>query len=319
MIGRRLLAAIGIASCLASPASAQDPLGDATVVPRFALVIGAQNYDFLPPVPNALNDATVIAGVLGQTFSTVRFLANPKASEIYDFTRELAALSKPDREPAVLVVYFAGHGFQANGFNFVVPTDAHPDKLLTESVPVSSILGDLQVHRAGIAIVLLDACRTSLVGANGAALHGGFASVAAPTNTVLSFAAQFDHAALSVANAGDMNSPYASALKNHVVTPSKSLSSVLDDVRRDVRSATAMNQSPEHLVAAAAGRFFFRPADAERVDDEAHWKAARLTERQRCIIEYLDAFPDGRFLYSAIRWLDNPPLRGAETALDCPR
>src|SRR5450631_3363380 len=101
-------------------------------VPRLALVIGAEHYETLSGVPNALNDAEQVATRLVQFgFNFVRYVPDPKDdNEIYDYIQELAQRAGGEPEqPAIIVLFFAGHGFHEGSTNYIVPVSASPDYL----------------------------------------------------------------------------------------------------------------------------------------------------------------------------------------------
>ncbi|WP_433968306.1 caspase family protein [Tunturiibacter gelidiferens] len=215
-------------------------------VPRIALVIGAEHYETLPPVTNALNDAKQIARRLTQFgFDFVRYVPDPKdADEIYDYLRELAqrASNKPD-QPAVIVFFFAGHGFHRGSTNYIVPVRSSIDNKNDTSVPVSSILGTLARHTNGISIFLFDSCRNII------SSEDGFTSQSDPYGpAILGLAAKYGKTAMSFVQAGDVDSPYVSALTLYLDNPGYRLPQLLGLVGREVLRTTREAQAPKYIV-----------------------------------------------------------------------
>src|SRR5258708_6837828 len=136
-----------------------------TPVPRFALVVGAEYYQQLDRVSNAHNDASEIASALAEAggFSYIGYLPDPVSDqEILDHVDYMAGLAGASEQPAIVVFYFAGHGFQNGPFPYIVPIGASKQDPCEKSLSVAEIMRRLAVHHAGIAIFLLDSCRTGL-------------------------------------------------------------------------------------------------------------------------------------------------------------
>ncbi|MEO5898453.1 MAG: caspase family protein [Vicinamibacterales bacterium] len=119
-------------------------------VPRIALGIGVQHYDYLPPVPNALNDLTVAANALRLSgFSTVIEEPDATESRLRTAIKQLIQLVDKTERPAVVAIYFAGHGFQDGADNFIVAKDAEPASLLDHSVAVANVVSSSRRARLG--------------------------------------------------------------------------------------------------------------------------------------------------------------------------
>lgn len=282
-------------------------------VQRVALVIGAEDYEFLPHVPNANNDAFETANALHRAgFDTVKLVRDPRIGAIDDYVDWLAKAAGPPEDPAIVVFFFAGHGFQNSAFNYLAPVDASPgDQLFRDSVPVINIMRSLATHRAGLTIFLLDACRTVVSPETEvnltAILPGipvGFSTIAAPKNAIVGLATQFNAAARSAAHAGDANSPYTRALVRYIPYPAMSLDTALDKVRALVQQWTDDEQSPEVLKGGAGNAFYFAPTARERDLEGASWRAAIGTNRRECVDQYVRTHPSSLFLKAALRWLD---------------
>ncbi|MEO9985888.1 MAG: caspase family protein, partial [Nitratireductor sp.] len=210
---------------------------DARALRGVALVIGNSDYAHLPRLANPENDADAIEGLLADLgFESVRRTDRDAKSLARDLDRFVEDAAEAD----VAVFYYAGHGIEAGGENFLVPVDADLSALGAASerlVPLNDILARLR-ESVAVTILLLDACRDNpfppgatlkrTAGAQPVPLSaGGLAetrgaraladtpagTTTGPLGMVIGFAAEPGRPALD--GAGD-NSPYAAALLRHV-------------------------------------------------------------------------------------------------------
>lgn len=217
---------------------------------RVALVIGNAAYKNVPVLANPYNDATDMATKLKSLgFSVVEGLDTDLLGlrrKIGDFVDQL---DKAD----LAMFYYAGHGLQVNGKNYLVPVDAVMESSLDlefEAVPVDLILSAMEA-RVDTNILFLDACRDnplarSLSGSLGrsASVGRGLAELGAGRGTLISFATQPGNIAL---DGTDRNSPFTAALVKHLGTPGDSLSDAMIKVRNEVIRSTKGRQVPwEH-------------------------------------------------------------------------
>jgi len=215
---------------------------------RVALVIGNSNYRHVPSLPNPARDATAIAGLLrSATFDVVEARQDLGAAELRRSVREFAAAAS---DADVAVVYFAGHGIEVGGTNYLIPVDA---RLLTdfdvedEAVSLDRILAALEPAKK-LRLVILDACRDNpfvksikrTVATR--SIGRGLAQVEPATaDTLIAFAAK----AGAVANDGaGSNSPFATALLKHLAVPGLDLRIAFGRVRDEVMAMTRRQQEP---------------------------------------------------------------------------
>jgi caspase domain-containing protein/uncharacterized protein DUF6719 len=215
---------------------------------RVALVIGNGAYQAAVQLPNPANDAADIAETLHRIgFEVIegRDLGkNAMENKIREFGRKL--------DKANLAIFFyAGHGLQVGGRNYLVPIDAkleRPGDLNFETIELSLVLAQMETEKR-VNLVFLDACRDNPLtrslargpAARSIAIGQGLASVQSAIGTMISYSTQPDNVALD----GDgRNSPFAGALLRHIATPGLEISSLMKRVRADVASMTRDKQVP---------------------------------------------------------------------------
>jgi hypothetical protein len=274
---------------------------------RVALVIGNSQYKNTAPLGNPRNDAADMARALGSLgFEVIEGHDLEKASmdrTIRDFANALNGAR-------VGLFFYAGHGLQVMGQNYLVPTDAQ----LTTSAALDfeTVRLDL-VHRtmereAATNIIILDACRDNPLARNLARALGtrstqvgrGLAAVESGEGTLISYSTQPGNVALDGAG---RNSPFAEALLKHIAAPGDDLPSILINVRNDVMKATARRQVPwEH--SAMTARFYFTPPQVqapagptpEQQIEILFWGSVKDSTNPTVIGSYIDKYPNGEFV-----------------------
>ena len=267
---------------------------------RVALVIGNSGYLHATLLENPKNDAEDIAAALeGLGFEVIKGLDLDKAAmdrTIRDFAIALTGAK-------VGLFFYAGHGLQVGGQNYLVPIDA---KLATASgLDFETVRLDL-VHRTmeretSTNIIFLDACRDNplsrnlarSMGTRSASIGKGLAVVESGEGTLISFSTQPGNVAL---DGTGRNSPYAASLAKHLKSEGDDLPSILINVRNDVMEATQRRQVPwEH--SAMTARFYFATPKAS--DDQqaelALWNAVKDSTDPRVIAGYLRRYPQGSY------------------------
>lgn len=222
--------------------------GSAQAERRVALVIGNSAYKSVPRLTNPANDATLVGDMLrkaGFDNVDVRLDLN-----IVDMRKALRDFGGRARDAEVAVIYYAGHGIELDGTNYLIPTDATLETdtdVLDEAFPLDRVLFAIEPAKQ-LRLVILDACRDNpfarsmkrTVASRG--IGRGLAKVE-PTNpnTMIAFAAK----AGSTASDGDTkNSPFATALVSRLPTPGLDLRKAFGFVRDDVLKSTANKQEP---------------------------------------------------------------------------
>jgi len=225
---------------LALPIFAQE---QATTGPRFALVIGNGDYTDMPRLRNPVNDATDIAAKLKVLGFEVFFLHNANRKEINSAITHFHECLAQDRRSEGFF-YYAGHGVQAKGVNYLIPIGADINSeadLEDEAVSLQRILGNIEEAGNRVNIIVLDACRNNPLPAKARSAERGLAMVAiAPPESVVLFST----AANETATDGDgRNSPFANALLDHLADPGD-ITTTIKAVTAEVKNATGGQQTP---------------------------------------------------------------------------
>lgn len=213
---------------------------------RLALVIGNSQYQSVPALDNPANDAADLAQALrGVGFEVI---------EERDATREAMAKAVRDfseklRGADVALLFYAGHGLQMNGENYLLPVDARIES--AADVRFNTInLNDIQQEMEGTGranIIILDACRNNPFieklarGGRALATRGLGRVEATGEGSLIVFSTQPDNVALDGAG---RNSPFTAALLKHVATPGLEVRQMISRVRGDVLQATERKQTP---------------------------------------------------------------------------
>ncbi|EHR01881.1 caspase family protein [Bradyrhizobium sp. WSM471] len=222
--------------------------GSAHAERRIALVIGNSAYKSVPKLSNPANDAALVGGMFKKAgFDWIDIRTDLNASEMRKALRDFGGRA---RDAEVAVVYYAGHGIELDGTNYLIPTDASLETdsdVLDETVALDRALFAVEPAKQ-LRLIILDACRDNpfaktmkrTVAAR--AIGRGLAKVE-PTspNTMIAFAAK----AGSTASDGDSkNSPFAAALVERLPTPGLDLRKAFGFVRDDVLKNTSYKQEP---------------------------------------------------------------------------
>ncbi|GEC17303.1 caspase family protein [Nitrobacter winogradskyi] len=229
---------------------------------RVALVIGNSRYNFFPKLANPEHDATDLAAILRSTGFKVVFGTNlPRIT----MENAIATFVKNARTANASLVFFAGHGLQYQGVNYLAPVDGQlsDETDLKKFIRLQDVIDDLQ-NTPGVRILIVDACRdndaiTQLAASaptpksRSIGLQRGLAKVEAD-GIFVAFASQ----ANKVASDGNgRNSPFTASLLKRIVEPGVELRTIMTRVRGDVVTATHNAQRPEAWDS-LIGEFTFR-------------------------------------------------------------
>jgi uncharacterized caspase-like protein len=229
---------------------------------RVALVVGNSAYRYTPRLENPKNDAADVGAALRKLgFHVIEGIDLDKAA----FDRTVRDFAVALQGAEVGLFFYAGHGLQVSGRNYLVPVDA---KLTTAAALDFEMVALDLVHRtmereARTNILFFDACRDNplsrnlaqSLGTRSAEIGRGLATVESGVGTLISFSTQPGNVARDGAG---RNSPYASALVRQLAASSEDLTAILIAVRLDVMQQTDRKQVPWEN-SALTGRFYFNP------------------------------------------------------------
>ena len=211
--------------------------------PRYALVIGNAEYTGMPRLRNPANDARAVGDELGALgFAVTRLYDGTRKQmnqAIMAFRESLAA----DRASEGFF-YYAGHGVQAKGVNYLVPvgSDIRSEADLDdEAVSLQRVLGNIEEAHNRVNVVVIDACRDNPLPAASRSAARGLAVVAsAPPESVVLFSTAQNQTA---ADGDGANSPFALALVKYLSQPGD-ISRTVKLVTAEVKRATGLAQTP---------------------------------------------------------------------------
>jgi len=226
-------ALLGVLLLIGSNAHAQN---------RWALIVGNANYasQGVASLENTLNDARTMTASLSAMGFAIYSIEDATLDDI-EATMEIIRQEQSDS--ALGLFFYAGHGVQQEGTNYLLPTDIVPNSrsfLVDQAITVDDIIQDLATVGSEKLVVILDACRNSPFGAD-QAFGVGLALSSAPDNTIISYSTAPGAVALDGTGA---NSPFTAALATTLEGPRQDFRDVLRLVRAKVRRATGGDQTP---------------------------------------------------------------------------
>ncbi len=237
-----------------STANAQTPAAPR----RVALVIGNAAYSHVEKLANPGNDAQLIATTLrGLGFKLVGDGVQQNLDKVH-FDQIVQAFGKQIQGADIALFYYAGHGMQVDGTNWLLPVDANPTQprdVDFQMVDASLVLKQMDGAGTRLNIVLLDACRNNPFSNLGTrAIAGGLAQMRAPEGTLISFATQPGNVASDGKGA---DGPYATALVEAMRQPGLDIFHLFNQVGLAVKKETGGAQLPWVSSSPIDGDFFF--------------------------------------------------------------
>lgn len=247
---------------------------------RVALVIGNSAYP-AGALANPENDATAIAAALKKLEFDVNLVVNANKAAL---DNAFKLFSNKSEKAEVALLFYAGHGVQVNGNNYIVPLDAQPQSerdLKREMVKMDDVIDDM--GNAKVKLIFFDACRDNPLSRSFS--RGGSRGMAAPveaTGTLISFATKHGN----TASDGDgRHSPYTQALLAEMESPHGiEIEQMLRKVQQGVKKTTQGQQEPWRY-GSLDGDFYFKApaqqADNSQAIQEAVRQAREQSERDR--------------------------------------
>ena len=298
---------------------------------RIALVMGNSTYATAPALKNPANDARDMAAALKALGFEVSSGVNLSQREMKRLIREFGQRLKGGGHG---LFYFAGHGVQARGHNYMIPVDADIQSeadVEDSGVDVNLVLSYMDDAQNHLNIVILDACRNNPFARSFRSASDGLAQVDAPTGTLIAYATAPGRVAAD--GAGD-NGLYTSELLKAMRIPGLTATEMFMQVRREVMTRTGNKQVPWEA-SSLTGSFYFTPRGANsaavaevsrpintvepaapRTADAAtfelsYWETIKSSSEAQDFISYLEKYPKGQFVELARRRAGVPALAAA--------
>jgi hypothetical protein len=283
-----LLAALLLAPWLAAAERKTVP----SSAPRLALVIGNADYANLGRLANPAQDAQLMAEKLKALGFDVTEKRDRGLKEMSDdveqFSRKIAERGKD----TVAVLYYAGHGLESDGVNYLVPVNAEIRRrsdVAPQSLSVERIADRLASAGNGLNILILDACRNNPF-PESVAPRGVTGLV--PMGAVLGvFIASATGSGKTALDGDDGHSPYTRALAEAITSPGEKLEDIFKTVRRQVRLATRDLQIPWESTSVELDFYFVPPAPPPSPAAQL-LAAAKETSNAALFDLLLERFPD---------------------------
>jgi Caspase domain len=297
---------IGIACFALLAAAAGWPAAAAVSdAPRVALVIGNAAYRGAP-LRNPLNDARAVARALGQLGFQVITVENASQAQMFEAVRKFG----DSLRNGVGLFYYAGHGVQVGGRNFLVPVDVaieREDELAYRALDANLVLEKMEAAHNVVNIVILDACRGNPFASRGMRIstENGLAQMDAPAGSLIAFATA---PGADAADGSGANGLYTGSLLEFITTPGLRVEDVFKRTRVAVKRKSDGRQIPWESSSLEGDFFFAAPvaghaaaaADAAELENEM-WELVAESGRPSAYRAYLEKFPNGAHAEQAQR------------------
>ena len=322
---RRLLWAIGaIVACLvvSGPADAK----------RVALLIGNNDYKNVSALSNPTNDA----GDLAVSLARLGFQVQRVSNGTFDAMRRgLLEFARSARGSEVAIVFYAGHGIEVGGENYLIPIDAELKADVDvdhEAIALKTIL-PLVENASKLGLVILDACRNNPFSARMQwtirmrSVSRGLAGVEPTGNVLVAFAAK---EGTTAADGDGRNSPFTTSLLKHIETPGLEINFLFRNVRDDVIQSTRREQQPFIYGSLSRDAIYLKAALPVPVvpvvqgpsADELTWSLLKETRDADALKRFATQFPNSPLRKDAekrIAALDVAAADAAATAAALPK
>jgi hypothetical protein len=270
--------------------------------PRVALVIGNAGYKTMP-LANPINDARAVADTLGRLGFKVISVNNASQKQMFEAVRQFGDGLKG----GVGLFYYAGHGVQVKGRNFLIPVDAaieREDEVPYKAFDVGLVLEKMEDARNPLNIVILDACRNNPFVRGSRSAGGGLAQMDAPTGSIVAFATA---PGAEAADGSGANGLYTSYLLKFMATPGLKVEDVFKRTRVAVKQDSAGRQIPWESTSLEGDFYFLPPAggaaaaqasSGPAVENEL-WAVISQSNSPSAYRAYLEKYPNGRYAQQA--------------------
>jgi hypothetical protein len=270
---------------------------------RVALVIGNGTYQKVPALPNPLHDAQDVSDALKRLGFTVNTVTD---ADFDTFRRSLLEFGRRALKADMAVFYYAGHGVEINGDNWLLPIDValkHEVDASSEAIDLRSAMQAVSSAKT-LGLVILDACRNNpfrpSMGYSNSTRRIetlGLAPVEPSDNVLVAYAARDGTVAKDGAG---RNSPYTQSLLRHIETAGLEIDFLFRNVRDDVIAATDNEQQPFVYGSLSSDEIYLKPpsADTAAADPtgsmdagEIAWSFLKETSDVSTLTRFIDRFP----------------------------
>ncbi len=281
---------------------------------RLALLIGNATYKS-SPLQNPVNDVRLMEKALIEAGFTIIKAENASRREMQRMVRDFGERLK--QSGGVGLFYFAGHGVQVKGANYLVPVDADirtEDEVAFDSIDAQSVLEKMETAKNRINLLILDACRDNPFAKGSRSGSTGLATMSAPSGSLVAYSTSPG----SVASDGAGNNGlYTQHLAAVMRMPDMPIEEVFKRVRANVRKDSANQQTPWENTA-LEGNFYFKkspppvvatlaPAAQSAIQapsaapsimavELAYWDSIKGSNRPFELEAYIEQFPNGAFV-----------------------
>lgn len=287
--------------------SAPDAATVATASQRVALVIGNGAYRDAP-LHNPGNDARAMAQALKESGFTVTLQVD---TDIQGMLTSIRRFGDQLRKGGVGVFYYAGHGMQIKGRNYLIPVNSviqREDEVAYQAVDAQAILDKMEAAGNGTNIMILDACRNNPFARSFRSAQQGLAQMDAPVGTLVAFAT----APGSVASDGSgSNGLYTQHLLSAMREPGAKVEDVFKRVRSAVRRDSKDKQVPWEATSLEGDFYFMAPTDkppsANAALEESMWALVKASGDALDLKAFVARFPHSVHAAEALARLKQNP------------
>ena len=288
---------------------------------RVALVLGNGAYAD-SPLENPANDARGMAVSLRELGFEV---ITDVDKDLTGMRRLIRTFGERLRGSSVALFFFAGHGVQVNGVNYLIPIGHQIEReadVRLEAVSADDVLAQMEEAGTGVNLMILDACRDnpfrSLRRSQG---QRGLALVTAPSGTLIAYATAPGNTAAD--GKGRPNSPYTTNLLQHIRTPGLKIEDFFKRVRRGVEDLTQRKQTPWEASSLRGDFYFAAPLPEPPVNplpgysgEQSLWRFIETSSAPQDFRDYLQQYPNGE--HSAAARVKLRQLEAAASANTAP-
>jgi uncharacterized protein len=286
---------------------------------RVALVIGNGAYRHVDALPNPPNDAADTAAALERLGFSVTLVAN---ADFESLRKALIEFNGRARTAEMATLFYAGHGIEIGGENWLIPVDAELKSDLDVEQEAISLRAVMQAVASAsqLGVVILDACRNNPFAAKMGrtqrtrAVERGFARVEPAGNVLVAYAAKDGTTAT---DGSGRNSPFTAALLRHVETPGLEINFLFRRVRDDVMAATNREQQPFVYGSLSREAIYLKAAAASAQPpsgvgaDALIWPALKGSTDPALFEDFLRKFPGSTLAPAARARLDELKAAGS--------